>query len=142
MMISWIREHEVGREAFLKVGFQPFMTALIKIHVYGSFGEFLDDVKVKEVREMMSAVATSVTPWQIFIILLKYSWNFPQGILDLFTNPHYHTQPPLQLRLALLPGVVEGITGYARESSNTYGKKKGCLESSRSGIAVVSGSWF
>jgi len=101
MMISWIDEHEADREAIRGAGPRHFMTAIIKIHVYSSFGELLDDVKVKDAEEIKKAVNASIQPGRIFLTLLKYSWNFPKQIQDLFTSPQYRTHPPLQLRLAL-----------------------------------------
>jgi len=100
MMISWISEHEADREAIRGTDPYHFMTMMIKIHVYGSFGEFLDDVKVKDVEELKRVVDASIQPGRIFLTLLKYSWNFPKQIQDLFTSPQYQTHPPLQLRLA------------------------------------------
>jgi len=101
MIISWISEHEADREAIRGTDPYHFMTMMIKIHVYGSFGEFLDDVKVKDVEELKRVVDALTQPGRILLTLLKYSWNFPKWILDLFTSPQYQTHPPLQLRLVL-----------------------------------------
>jgi len=101
MMISWISEHEADREAIEGAGPHSFMTAMIKVEIYGSFGKFLDDVKVKDAEEIKKVVDASTQPRQILLTLLKYSWNFPKWILDLFTSPLYRTHPPLQLRLVL-----------------------------------------
>jgi len=99
MMIGWISEHEADREAIEGAGPRSFMTAMIKVEIYGSFGKFLDDVKVKDAEEIKKVVDASVQPRKILLTLLKYSWNFPKWILDLLTSPLYRTHPPLQLRL-------------------------------------------
>jgi len=104
-VISWVNEHESDREALLKSGLQPFMAALIKTHVYGSlrrYSSLIDNVKIKEAKEIMDVITASAAPKQIYNTLLKYSWNFPKWILDLIINPSYYTHPPLSLRLALL----------------------------------------
>jgi len=100
MMISWIDEHETDREAIRGADPRHFMTAIIKMYVCSSFGEFLDDVKVKDIEELKKVADTSTQLRQVFLTLLKYSWNFPKQIQDLFTSPQYRTHPPLQLRLA------------------------------------------
>jgi len=101
MMISWISEHEADKEAVRGTGLYNFITAIIKVHVYASFWEFLDDVEVKNVEEIKKVVDASIKHHRIILMLLKYSWYFPKWILDLFANPLYQTHPPPQLRLAL-----------------------------------------
>jgi len=120
-VISWVNEHESDREAFLKSGLQPFMAALIKTHVYGSLGRYsslIDNVKIKEAKEIIDVITASATPKQIYNTLLKYSWNFPKWILDLIINPSYYTHPPLSLRLALL------MTYHTRRELGTPDKEQ------------------
>jgi len=102
IVISWINEHEVDREVIRNIGSQPFVAALIKIHVYGSYGEYLNDVILKNVNEVLKIAEASIKPRQLLFTVAKYSWIFPRGISDLFKSPQYRALPPLQLRLAAL----------------------------------------
>jgi len=109
MVPSWVAEHESDRKALERAGLKPTVSALVKLHIYGSirsaglagFTSRLQ-IEVKNPEDLREAVERASSLGAVFRTLAVYGLGFPREIWDYIRRPVYPTHPPLELRLAYL----------------------------------------
>lgn len=107
MVPSWIGEHESDKVALEKAGLASTISALIKVHVYGTLKstglfEVIDECLIKHKESLQDVREKACSFAAMFRILLKYSLAFPKSIIEYIRRPAYYTHPPLQLRIGCL----------------------------------------